>query len=224
MMTPILLIVACILLAGFYAGAETGAYRLNRVRLRSRAEAGLRTARLTESLTADMERFVTMTLVASNAAVYGATVFCTALVASRVRNDLVAELVSTLILAPLLLIFAEVIPKSLFQVLANPLMRAASAFLWVSDKLLEVEKQCVVIPIQAGGKLNRVPEPVQRPAGEIGVAESLSSVSCIDLGEGKRIRARIALDEDDARARHRLLEGVHAFPSVGFDAPGGAIL
>ena len=136
MITPILLIVACILLAGFYAGAETGAYRLNRVRLRSRAEAGLRTARLTELVTADMERFVTVTLVASNAAVYGATVFCTALVASRVRTDLVAELVSTLILAPLLLVFAEVIPKSIFQVLADPLMRAASAFLWFTDRLL----------------------------------------------------------------------------------------
>lgn len=134
MIVSLLLIIVCILVAGFYAGAETGAYRLNRIHLRSEAQKGSLSARVTESVVANMERFVCMTLAGHNIAVYGATAFCTALVAFRIESHLLAELVSTLLLAPFLLVLAEVVPKSLFQVIANPLMRIACFPLWVSDK------------------------------------------------------------------------------------------
>jgi putative hemolysin len=131
-----LLIALCVMAAGFYAGAETGAYRLNRIRLHGDAEAGSRTAKLTESVVADMQRFICMILTANNVAIYGATVFGTSLVAGYVRSELAAEAISTVILAPVMLLFAEVIPKSLFQVLADPLMRWSSPLLWLTDKLL----------------------------------------------------------------------------------------
>jgi CBS domain containing-hemolysin-like protein len=135
-MTTALLIALCVMAAGFFAGAETGAYRLNRIRLHGDAESGSRTARLTENVVADMERFICMILTANNVAIYGATVFGTSLVAGYVRSELMAEVISTVTLAPVLLLFAEVIPKSLFQVLADPLMRWSSPLLWLTDKLL----------------------------------------------------------------------------------------
>jgi putative hemolysin len=136
MTAALLLMAACVLLAGFYAGAETGAYRVNRIRLHAEAQRGRWPARLTQRVVSDMERFICMTLTASNAAVYGATAFCTSLVTGRVESHLAAELASTLLLAPVLLVAAEVVPKSLFQVLANPLMRISCIPLWLSDKLL----------------------------------------------------------------------------------------
>lgn len=135
-------ILLCMLVAGFYAGSETGAYRLNRVRLRSDAEAGSRLARLTRRVVSDMERFICLTLAAQNIAMYGATVLCTALFEELLRgrsvhhSDLYAELASTLILAPVMLLVVDVIPKSLYQVIPNPLMRWSSPALWLTDKLL----------------------------------------------------------------------------------------
>ena len=84
-----------------------------------------------------MERFVCMTLTAHNAALYGATLFGTSLVKAYFpASDLAAELVSTVALAPVMLIFAEVIPKSLFQAFGDSLMRWSSPLLWLTDKLL----------------------------------------------------------------------------------------
>ncbi len=136
-MTGILLLIALsILLAGFFAGAETGAYRLNRIRLRQGAESGAWSAILLHGMVGHMERFVCTTLTGTNIAVYAATALCTSLLIPHFQNQLWAELGSTLILAPILLLLADVIPKSLFQVLSDPLMRWASLPLWIADKLL----------------------------------------------------------------------------------------
>ena len=131
-MSSVLLILAFALMAGFYAGAETGAYRLNRIRLRQRAQAGSRLARLQQHLLADTQAFVCMTLAGHNGAVYAATLLCTALLSAHFESHLTAELASTVILAPGLLLVAEVLPKSLFQVLPNRLLRWSSPMLLVS--------------------------------------------------------------------------------------------
>jgi len=128
--TSILLIVLFTLIAGFFAGVESGAYRLNRIRLRQRIRAGSRAARLLQRTVADMEAFVCMTLAGTNGSVYAATMVCTALLRERFTTRLTAEFASMLILAPVLLIFAEILPKSLFQALPDFLMRWASPVLW----------------------------------------------------------------------------------------------
>jgi CBS domain containing-hemolysin-like protein len=131
-----------IAVAAFYAAAETGAYRLNRIRLHGEAKRGRRTAKLTESVVADMERYVCTTLTAHNTAVYCGTVFFAALVSQLIahdfarQHDLMVELISTVTLAPVMLIIGEVIPKSVAQVLADPLMRWSSPLLWLTNKLL----------------------------------------------------------------------------------------
>lgn len=135
-MGTVLIILACVLVAGFYGGAENGAYRLNRIRVRHAAMTGSRTARLLQGVVRNMERFVCMTLVAQNVAVYGATVFCTVLIKDYVASDLYAELASTVSLGPLLLVFAEVIPKNIFRFLANRLMRWCSPVLWLTNVVL----------------------------------------------------------------------------------------
>jgi CBS domain containing-hemolysin-like protein len=137
MMTA-LWIALSILVAAFYAAAETGAYRLNRIRLHGDAKRGRRTAKLTESVVADMERYVCTTLTAHNTAVYCGTVFFTAPVARYLvrQHELVVELISTVTLAPAMLILGEVIPKSVAQVLADPLMRWSSPLLWLTNKAL----------------------------------------------------------------------------------------
>jgi len=135
MITTLFLIAAVVLLNGFFAGVETGAYRVNRIRLRQIAESGAWSGVLLRGVVGHMERFVCMTLTGTNISTYAASALCTSLLVGRFRNDLWVELASTLVLAPVLLM-AEVTTKSLFQVLPDRLMRWMSLPLWVSDKLL----------------------------------------------------------------------------------------
>jgi len=135
MITALLLMGVFILVAGFYGGAETGAYCLNRIRLQTEAQEGSLLARATESLVGNMERFVCMTITGQNMAVYAATGFFTAIVARSMDSQLLAQFVSTLVLSPVLLVTTEVVPKSLFHVISNPLMRLSTIPLWFSDKL-----------------------------------------------------------------------------------------
>lgn len=136
MTVQLLLIGLSILAAGFFSGTETGAYRLNRIRLRKGVESGSWTAWLLDGVVANMQRFVCVSIVGVNIAVYAATGLCTSLLIPRLKNELMADLAATLLLTPALLILADVIPKSLFQVLSDSLMRWCSLPLWVADKLL----------------------------------------------------------------------------------------
>lgn len=118
----ILLALLCVAAQGFFSGSEIGAYRLNRIRLRHRAEAGDPRAHALAKLLRRPQEFVCMTLAGTNVSVYGASAIATALfvpVAGRY-----AEVVATLALAPVLLVFAEVLPKSIFHSYPNRIMFA----------------------------------------------------------------------------------------------------
>lgn len=130
-MSTALMIAVCVLIAGFFSGSETGAYRLNRVRLKRQADAGSLVARMLRQVVSNMERFVCLTLIGTNASVYAATGFFSAFLARHFRNASGAEFAGTMILAPALLIFADLLPKSIFQVLPNRLMHWTGPVLWV---------------------------------------------------------------------------------------------
>lgn len=134
-MSGILIIAICAVAAGVYAGSESGAYRLNRLRIRREAETGSRAARMLEGLTRDMERFVCVTLVATNLAYYVATIVCVAELRRFLKTDLTAQLAATFLLAPILLIVSEILPKSIFQARPNRLLRWTAPLLRVSDLL-----------------------------------------------------------------------------------------
>lgn len=135
-MSTLLALIGWTLLAAFFSASETGAYRLNRIRLRHRADSGSILARMEQVVVSNMERFVCLTLIAHNAAVYGATVLLTARLEPHFERELTAEFMSTLILAPVLLICAEVVPKSVFNVRPDQTMRWSAPFLWIAHYAL----------------------------------------------------------------------------------------
>ena len=132
-MTNIPIIVAAAIAAGLYAGSESGAYRLNRIRLRRQAEGGARLARMLQRLTADMERFVCVTLVATNLSYYVATLFCAAELRRFFPHGLTAEFAAIGLLSPMLLIVSEILPKSIFQARPNHLLLWTAPILRLSD-------------------------------------------------------------------------------------------
>lgn len=128
-------ILLLILASAFYSGCETGAYRLNRVRLRLAAEGGHRGAGLLTRLIRDMPGLICVILIGNNTVVYAATVLATGLWRDAVASDLQAEMLATLTMTPVLFIFAEVLPKNVYNIESERMMYPSARPLWVSDRV-----------------------------------------------------------------------------------------
>ena len=105
-----------ILVSALASGVETGLYRLNRIRLRLRADSGDRRARTLQGLLGDLRGQIIVCLIGANLGDYLATAMLTLLVASAgwVRSSAGVELVATPLAAMVLFVFANVVPKSVF--------------------------------------------------------------------------------------------------------------
>ena len=107
-----LIVVIMVLLAGFFAGSETAVISCSKVRLKHKAKRGVRRARILEDLLDKPELFFSVVLVGTNVAVIVCTAAAT-VIAVRLFGESGAG-VATLVMTPILLIFGEVIPKSVF--------------------------------------------------------------------------------------------------------------
>lgn len=115
LLSAVLLFVVAIRMSAFFSGTETGFYRLSRIRLSIQSQAGNGTASRLLWFTGMPERFVAMALVGNNIANYLATIaiglMATALVPDSVGT---VEVLLTLAFAPLIFIWGELIPKTVY--------------------------------------------------------------------------------------------------------------
>lgn len=98
-------------LSAFFSGTETALMSLNRYRLRHRARSGHRAARLAENLLKRPDRLIGLILLGNNAVNLTAAALAT-VIAIRVGGQS-AILAGTVILTLVVLIFAEVAPKTI---------------------------------------------------------------------------------------------------------------
>lgn len=143
----ILVIFFCVMLSGFFSGAETGALSCSRIRIRHLVERGDRRGQIAAELLAAPERLLTLILVGNNLSnITGATVATYVMI--QFFGEHHAELFSTLIMASIILVFGEVIPKTLFRQQADtltlwtaPVLKLFSILLaplvWVISRLSE---------------------------------------------------------------------------------------
>ncbi len=105
------LLVLLLLLSAFFSSSETALMTLNRYRLRHHARAGNRSAKLIESLLARPDRLIGLILLGNNLVnIFAASL--TTVIAIRIGGDS-AIAAGALILTVVILIFAEVTPKTL---------------------------------------------------------------------------------------------------------------
>ena len=121
--------------AGLFAGAETGMYQLSRLRLRLGIEKKRLPFILLGKTMRDNPGLLLSTLIGTNLMHYIVTSIVTSLLLSRALSEHKAELFATLLTAPVLFIFAEVIPKNIFYYRADTLMPVLAPFLFVYHKL-----------------------------------------------------------------------------------------
>lgn len=134
------LLVILLLLSAFFSGSETALMSLNRYRLRHKARAGHRGARLAESLLQRPDRLIGLILLGNNLANFSAASLV-AIIALEMGGE-PAVAVATLLLTLIVLIFSETAPKTLGALrpegIAYPaayvyyaLLKAAFPFVWL---------------------------------------------------------------------------------------------
>ena len=131
----LVIIAVTVILAAFMAGSETAVVSCSKVRLHTKAKTGQWRARILERLINSPEHFFSVVLVATNLAVVICTAAATALAVSWFGSSGAA--IATAVMVPILLIFGEVIPKSVFLYHADrvatvvaPVLQMVAYVLW----------------------------------------------------------------------------------------------
>jgi len=124
-----------VLFAGFYAGSETGAYRLSRFRLRMGRQQKKPFYAMLSSLMSSGHSLLFTTLTGTNLSHYIVTSVATYMFLKLTASRQQAELYATLVMTPILFVFAELIPKNLYFYRADSLMPRLAPVLWMSHKL-----------------------------------------------------------------------------------------
>ena len=105
------LLILLLLLSAFFSGSETALMSLNRYRLRHKARAGHRGARLAETLLKRPDRLIGLILLGNNLVNFSAASLV-ALISLKIGGQ-PAVAVGTLLLTLVVLIFSETAPKTL---------------------------------------------------------------------------------------------------------------
>ena len=134
----ILLIITFLLLEGFFSGSETAIISANQAKLRLSASKGDRRAKLALKLLGKSEQLLATTLVGTNIAVVSGTTFATLLIARYFSPHWDESLLATLIMTPLILIFAELIPKRVCRARADTITLHIARPLHVFQRLFYV--------------------------------------------------------------------------------------
>jgi putative hemolysin len=237
---------AGLLLSAFFSGIETGFYRATRLRLVLDALGGDTVARGLVFLTNHPSLFVATTLAATSLANYMVSLaIVIATEAAFPERAHVAELVAPVVFAPLLLVYGELLPKSLFMRAPNRLLRwGGPAFLvfvvllfpisgllwlmsWIVERLLGYSAEPVRL-VLARRELGRVIEegheagilhPAQRrlAQGIFAVAAQPISDFLTPLAQFPRATSSMSKEEVLAMAQQH---GVAVVPVESADRPG----
>jgi CBS domain containing-hemolysin-like protein len=146
---PLLLILMLVGILGsaFFSGAEIAIISCSRLRMRHLAREGNRAAMAVEHILNDLRRMVTATLIGTN--------FCNVATAAAATGFFVMvapgneALISTLVVTPVVLIFGEILPKTVFRQYADGIcLRTAPVLtliewlffplVWIADTTLMV--------------------------------------------------------------------------------------
>ncbi len=130
-------LVAATGLCGLYCGLETGIYRLNKIRLDLRAEAGAREARLLRRMLRAPNHLLAVLLIGTNLTSYAVAFAVTAMFQMSGAGQ-AAVWYSLLVVTPLLFVLGDSVPKDVFQRLAETLTYRLSWLLAASDVLFKV--------------------------------------------------------------------------------------
>jgi CBS domain containing-hemolysin-like protein len=134
LLTILLIFLPLLFLEGFFASSEIALVSANQHQLRHRADQGHRGAALALKLLNWPERLFATTLLGSNIAETANTVLVTALLIDYFGPS--GEVIAMLALPPLILLLAEITPKSVARRYPTQMAQRVSLLLWITSLLI----------------------------------------------------------------------------------------
>ncbi len=131
-------------LAALFAGSETGLYQISPLRIRLGLQAGHLPYKAMARLMHDRAALLFSMLIGTNITQYLATSVVTQAFLSYERTADTAELLTTVITAPILYIFSELIPKNVFYYRADVLMPLVANILYFFHSCFTY---CGIVPL-----------------------------------------------------------------------------
>ena len=129
----LIVMLVCLILEGFFSGAEIAVVSADQIKLRHKAAKGSRGAKLALAMLQKPEWLLSTTLVGTNIMVVANTTLATALMINLFGERY--SWLAVVFLAPLIWIFGEVVPKSVFQHRADTITPRVIFFLRAASYL-----------------------------------------------------------------------------------------
>ena len=130
----IVAIAVSIFFSAFFSGSETGVVSTNRIRLRHMIRSGDKKAEKLSKLLVQQEGVLAATLIGTS--LFNVIAASVATVLLEARFGSASPVISTLIITPILVVFAEVIPKTYFRLRADTVMPAVCNPLYAATVIL----------------------------------------------------------------------------------------
>lgn len=130
--TTIAAVVLCLVVQAFFAGSEIALISCDKIRMRMLSGRGSRSARLVLASHSEVDRFLGTTLAGINLSLIASTILLTFYMESRFGAG---EFYAVAILSPLVVVFGQVVPKSIFRRSSNSMILWAIYPLWVATRL-----------------------------------------------------------------------------------------
>lgn len=111
--TTILIIFACLLLEGFFSGSEIAIVSADQLKLRHKAAKGSKGAKLALKMLEKPEWLLSITLIGTNISVVTNTTMAAALMIHLFGES--GSWLAVVLIAPMIWVFGEIVPKSVFQ-------------------------------------------------------------------------------------------------------------
>jgi putative hemolysin len=157
------------ILAALFAGSETGLYQISPLRIRLGLQAGHLPYKAMARLMHDRAALLFSMLIGTNIMQYLATSIVTHAFLNYEQTAHTAELLTTVITAPILFIFSELIPKNVFYYRADVLMPLVANMLYLFHKCFTY---CGLVPL-----LRKLSHLIAQFAGLESSAKSTTSAS-----------------------------------------------
>ena len=139
-----IVLVAALLIGALFSGAETGIYQLSRLRLRLGLRKHQRSYVLLSKIMADSPGLLISLLIGTNLTYFIITSFVTLMFLGAFADEHTVELFATLVTAPVLFVFSELIPKNVFYYRADSLMPYVAPILYAFKKVFT---WCGAVPL-----------------------------------------------------------------------------
>ncbi len=205
-------ILICIICSAFFSASETAYTTLNRIRMKTEAEAGNSRAALALRISENFDTFLSTVLVGNNVVNIASTAMATVMFTALFANN--GASVSTVVMTVVVLIFGEITPKSLakeypesFAKAVAPIFRILLLVLTPVNFLMKQWKKLLRRLFKGGSKSKMTSEELRN------IVDEAHSEGGID--EDNVALLRSAIDFDDQEARDILTPRVDL---VGVDA------